>query len=380
MRNFVYTSHPSRIVFGTGTVGQVREEVERLGCSRVLLLSTPSVAKAAAQVRDVLGDVVVAEFDGATMHTPVEVTERALDVLREHSADCLVAVGGGSTTGLAKALALRTDLPQLILPTTYAGSEVTPVLGETQNGRKTTVASPAILPETVVYDVEFTLGLPVGLSVTSAVNAMAHAVEALYAPQANPVIDAMALDAIALSARALPALVAEPSDTAARADLLRAAWLAGTCLGSVGMGLHHKLCHTLGGAFDLPHAATHTVILPHAMAYNAPAARDAMSRIAGALGVPDAPSGMFDLITSLGAPPRCASWAWRRRICRRPRGWRSPRRTPTPGADAHGNREPVARRPGGAAVRRFPRHRLLLREPLDWWPPRRTEWRRTWSA
>jgi alcohol dehydrogenase class IV/protocatechuate 3,4-dioxygenase beta subunit len=236
------------------------------------------------------------------MHTPVDVTERALDVLREHSADCLVAVGGGSTTGLAKALALRTDLPQLILPTTYAGSEVTPVLGETQDGRKTTVASPAILPETVVYDVEFTLGLPVGLSVTSAVNAMAHAVEALYAPQANPVIDAMALDAIALSARALPALVAEPSDTAARADLLRAAWLAGTCLGSVGMGLHHKLCHTLGGAFDLAHAATHTVILPHAMAYNAPAARDAMSRIADALGVPDAPSGMFDLITSLGGP------------------------------------------------------------------------------
>ncbi|MEU5483463.1 maleylacetate reductase and hydroxyquinol 1,2-dioxygenase domain-containing protein [Streptomyces mirabilis] len=302
MRNFVCTSHPSRIVFGTGTVGQVREEVERLGSSRVLLLSTPSVAKAAARVRDVLGDVVVAEFDGAAMHTPVEVTERALDVLREHSVDCLVAVGGGSTTGLAKALALRTDLPQLILPTTYAGSEVTPVLGETQNGRKTTVASPAVLPETVVYDVEFTLGLPVGLSVTSAVNAMAHAVEALYAPQANPVIDAMALDAIALSARALPALVAEPSDTAARADLLRAAWLAGTCLGSVGMGLHHKLCHTLGGAFDLPHAATHTVILPHAMAYNAPAARDAMSRIAGALGVPDAPSGMFDLITSLGGP------------------------------------------------------------------------------
>ncbi|MFG2367590.1 maleylacetate reductase and hydroxyquinol 1,2-dioxygenase domain-containing protein [Streptomyces mirabilis] len=302
MRNFVYTSHPSRIVFGTGTVGQVREEVERLGCSRVLLLSTPSVAKAAARVRDVLGDVIVAEFDGATMHTPVDVTERALDILRKHSADCLVAVGGGSTTGLAKALALRTDLPQLILPTTYAGSEVTPVLGETQDGRKTTVASPAILPETVVYDVEFTLGLPVGLSVTSAVNAMAHAVEALYAPQANPVIDAMALDAIALSARALPALLAEPSDTAARADLLRAAWLAGTCLGSVGMGLHHKLCHTLGGAFDLAHAATHTVILPHAMAYNAPAARDAMSRIADALGVPDAPSGMFDLITSLGGP------------------------------------------------------------------------------
>ncbi|MFB6704906.1 maleylacetate reductase and hydroxyquinol 1,2-dioxygenase domain-containing protein [Streptomyces sp. NPDC056333] len=306
MRNFVHTSHPSRVIFGTGTVGQVRDEVERLGCSRVLLLSGPAVAEAAARVRDVLGDLIVAEFDGAAMHTPVEVTERALDVLREHAADCLVAVGGGSTTGLAKALALRTDLPQLILPTTYAGSEVTPVLGETQGGRKITQSSPAILPETVVYDVEFTRDLPVGMSVTSGVNALAHAVEALYSPQANPVIDAMALDAVGRIARALPALVARPSDTGARADLLHAAWLAGTCLASVGMGLHHKLCHTLGGSFGLPHAETHTVILPHAMAYNAPAARDVMNRIAEALGVADAPSGVFDLIASVGGPTSLA--------------------------------------------------------------------------
>ncbi|MGW6897356.1 maleylacetate reductase and hydroxyquinol 1,2-dioxygenase domain-containing protein [Streptomyces sp. NPDC054919] len=302
MRNFVHTSHPSRVIFGTGTVGQVRDEVERLGCSRVLLLAGPAVAKAAARVRDVLGDLTVAEFDGAAMHTPVEVTERALVVLREHAADCLVAVGGGSTTGLAKALALRTDLPQVILPTTYAGSEVTPVLGETQGGRKITQSSPAILPETVVYDVEFTRDLPVGMSVTSGVNALAHAVEALYSPQANPVIDGMALDAVRRIARSLPTLVAEPSDTAARADLLHAAWLAGTCLASVGMGLHHKLCHTLGGTFGLPHAETHTVILPHAMAYNAPAARDVMTRIAEALGVADAPSGVFDLIASVGGP------------------------------------------------------------------------------
>ncbi|MFF0001450.1 maleylacetate reductase and hydroxyquinol 1,2-dioxygenase domain-containing protein [Streptomyces avermitilis] len=306
MRNFGYTSHPSRVIFGTGTVSQVREEVERLGCSRVLLLSSPAVAKTAARVRDALGDLTVAEFDGAAMHTPVEVTERALGVLREHSADCLVAVGGGSTTGLAKALALRTDLPQLILPTTYAGSEVTPVLGETQGGRKTTQSSAAILPETVLYDVEFTRELPVDISVTSAVNALAHAVEALYSPQANPVIDALALDAVARIARALPALVAEPSDTEARADLLHAAWLAGTCLATVGMGLHHKLCHTLGGTYGLPHAETHTVILPHAMAYNAPAAPDVMRRIAEALGVADAPSGVFDLIASLAGPTSLA--------------------------------------------------------------------------
>ncbi|MEU2930517.1 maleylacetate reductase and hydroxyquinol 1,2-dioxygenase domain-containing protein [Streptomyces sp. NPDC007251] len=302
MRTFVYSSSPSRVVFGAGTVGRLAEEVERLGCSRVLLLAGPALAGIAARVREVLGDLVVAEFDGAAMHTPVEVTGRALDVLKEAAADVIVAVGGGSTTGLAKALAVRTDLPQVILPTTYAGSEVTPVLGETRDGRKVTRSSPAILPETVVYDVDLTLTLPLPMTVTSGINALAHAVEALYAADANPVTDQQALDAVSRIGRALPRLAADPADPEARADLLHAAWLAGTCLATVGMGLHHKLCHTLGGSFGLPHAETHTVVLPHAMAYNAPAAPDAMRRIADALGVPDAPSGVYDLVASLGGP------------------------------------------------------------------------------
>ncbi|MFF0203746.1 maleylacetate reductase and hydroxyquinol 1,2-dioxygenase domain-containing protein [Streptomyces sp. NPDC005017] len=302
MRTFGYTSRPSRVVFGSGTVGRVREEVERLGCSRVLLLAGPAVAEPASRLRDVLGDLLAAEFDGAAMHTPVEVTERALDVLTEAGADGIVALGGGSTTGLAKALAVRTDLPQLVLPTTYAGSEVTPVLGETRDGRKVTRSSPAILPETVVYDVDLTLALPLSLTVTSGINALAHAVEALYSADANPVTDRQALDAVSRIAGALPRLAADPADREARADLLQAAWLAGTCLATVGMGLHHKLCHTLGGGFGLPHAATHTVVLPHAMAYNAPAVPEVMSRVAEALGVPDAPGGVYDLIVSLGGP------------------------------------------------------------------------------
>ncbi|WP_377273856.1 maleylacetate reductase and hydroxyquinol 1,2-dioxygenase domain-containing protein [Peterkaempfera sp. SMS 1(5)a] len=290
------------MIFGVGTVDQVRAEVERLGGSRVLLLFGPQVSAAAARVREVLGELVTAEFDGAAMHTPVTVTEEALQLLRTTSADCLVAVGGGSTTGLSKALALRTDLPQVVLPTTYAGSEVTSVLGETANGRKVTRSSPAILPETVVYDVDFTRSLPLGMSVTSGINALAHAVEALYSAESDPVVDGLALDAISRIARALPALAADPSDLDARSDLLHAAWLAGTCLGSVGMGLHHKICHTLGGSFGLPHAETHTVVLPHAMAYNASGAPDAMRRIAEALGVDDAAAGVFDLITSVHGP------------------------------------------------------------------------------
>lgn len=301
MRGFVHTTDPVRVVFGTGTVNRVREEAERLGARRTLLLSSPS-ARSVGPVRARLGPLLAAEFAGAAPHTPVEVTERALRVLRESDVDGLVAIGGGSTTGLSKALAVRTGLPQIIVPTTYAGSEVTSVLGETENGRKTTRSDPKILPDTVLYDVDFTLGLPVAMSVTSAVNALAHAVEALYAPEVDHVSEDRALEAIALIARALPQVAARPSDPDARTDLLHAAWLAGTCLAAVGMGLHHKLCHTLGGSFAMPHAATHTVVLPHVMAYNAPAAGEVMRRIARVMGVDDAPGGAHDLIARVGGP------------------------------------------------------------------------------
>ncbi|GAY07266.1 maleylacetate reductase and hydroxyquinol 1,2-dioxygenase domain-containing protein [Pseudonocardia sp. N23] len=305
MTSFAYTVHPARIVFGTGTLENVRDEVQRLGRTRVLVLASPGLAAAGDRVEKVLGPLAVARFDGAAMHTPVEVTEVALGVLREHEADCVVAIGGGSTTGLAKALAVRTGVDQVVLPSTYAGSEVTPVLGETENGTKTTRSSPDILPETVIYDVELSAGLPVALAVTSAVNALAHAVEALYSPDANPVVDGMALDAITRLAAGLRRLPADPHDPEVRADLLRGAWLAGTCLGAVGMGLHHKLCHTLGGGFDLPHAQTHTVVLPYAMAYNGAAAPEAMRRIAEALGVGDADDvagALQDLVRAAGGP------------------------------------------------------------------------------
>jgi maleylacetate reductase len=300
MTSFTYSAGPARVVFGSGTLRQLDSEVRRLGASRVLLLAGPHLVKAAAEAASTLGPLLAAEFDGAVMHTPVEVTAQALAVLRDYAADCVVAIGGGSTVGLSKALALHTDVPQIVVPTTYAGSEATPVLGQTENGEKTTVRSASVLPETILYDVDLTLDLPVEISVTSGINALAHAVEALYSADANPVTDQLALDAIRRLASALPKIVADPTDPAARADALQAAWLAGTCLGSVGMGLHHKLCHTLGGSFGLPHAETHTVVLPHVMAYNA--AAPAMVRIASALGVTDAPGGVYDLITSLSAP------------------------------------------------------------------------------
>ncbi|WP_326836645.1 maleylacetate reductase and hydroxyquinol 1,2-dioxygenase domain-containing protein [Amycolatopsis rhabdoformis] len=299
---FSYTANPARVVFGSGTLASLPDEVRRLGATRVLLLGSPPLAGPVDRVADALGPLLAARFDDATMHTPVDVTERALKVVTENDVDCVLAIGGGSTTGLAKALALRTDVPQIIVPTTYAGSEMTPVLGETADGRKVTQTSPKVLPEVVVYDVDLTLKLPVQVSLTSGINAMAHAVEALYSPDANPIVDQFALESIRLLAAALPRIAADPSDADARAQALRAAWLAGTCLGSVGMALHHKLCHTLGGSFDLPHSETHTVVLPYAMAYNTSGAPEAMRRIAEALGAPDAATGVYDLIASLPVP------------------------------------------------------------------------------
>jgi alcohol dehydrogenase class IV len=307
MQSFSYVALPAKVTFGFGTLSQLGAEIAALGCRRALLLSTPQQADSAEALKTMLGDLAAGVFCGATMHTPVDVTDDAMRVASGLQADCLVALGGGSTIGLGKAIALRTDLPQIAIPTTYAGSEATPILGETQNGVKTTQRTLKVLPEVILYDVDLTLTLPPAMTVTSAMNAMAHAAEGLYAREANPVITMIAEDGLRALAQALPAIVADPADRNARSDALYGAWACGTTLGSVGMSLHHKLCHVLGGAFNLPHAETHTVVLPHAMAYNAAAAPEAMERIARAIGASDAPGGLFDLARSLKAPASLAS-------------------------------------------------------------------------
>ena len=213
----------------------------------MLVITTPHQKTDGEALGASLGSSFAALYSNATMHTPVEVTEDALAAVRAAGADCLVALGGGSTIGLAKAIALRTDLPQIAIPTTYAGSEMTPILGETKDGRKTTQKSMKVLPEVVIYDVDLTLTLPKGLSGTSGINAIAHSVEALYAEDANPIVGVLAEQSIAALGRALPTIALTPGDREARSDAQYGAFLAGVCLGSVGMALHHKLCHTLGG-------------------------------------------------------------------------------------------------------------------------------------
>ena len=302
MEAFVYTALPGRVVFGGGALRQLAAEVERLGARRVFVITTPHQQTAGEALGASLGSSFAALYSNATMHTPVEVTDDALTAARAAGADCLVALGGGSTIGLAKAIALRTDLPQIAIPTTYAGSEMTPILGETKDGRKTTQKSMKVLPEVVIYDVDLTLTLPKGLSGTSGINAIAHSVEALYAEDANPIVGALAEQSIAALGRSLPTIAVTPGDREARSDAQYGAFLAGVCLGSVGMALHHKLCHTLGGLFDLPHSETHAIVLPHALAYNAPAVPKAVDKIARALGVEDAPAGISALSRMVGAP------------------------------------------------------------------------------
>ncbi|WP_374429887.1 maleylacetate reductase [Tabrizicola sp.] len=304
-RPFVFPGLTTRVVFGHGTLAQVPDEVARLGHSRALVLSTPHQKAEAEALAATLGDKAAGVFAGAAMHTPVEVTEEAVAAFRAAQADCVVSLGGGSTTGLGKAIAVRTGADQVVIPTTYAGSEMTDILGETAGGEKTTRRDPAIRPEVVVYDVDLTLTLLVGLTVTSALNAIAHAMEALYAPDRNPVVEAMVRDALPAFRDALPALAKDPQDREARSGALYAAWCCSTALGYVSMALHHKLAHVLGGSFGLPHAETHAVLLPHTTAYNEPAVGDLLKPIADTFGS-TAGAGLWHFAKSVGAPLRLA--------------------------------------------------------------------------
>ncbi len=293
MNPFIYSALPTRVIFGRGKISEVALEAKRLGVNRPLVITTAQQANSGASIVKATGGYA---FAGAAMHTPVSITEQAVAILKEQGCDGTIALGGGSSTGLGKAIALRTDLPQLVIPTSYAGSEMTNILGETSGGTKTTKRDAKIQPETVIYDPDLLDTLPGKFAATSGMNAIAHAVEGFYAVDGNPIISLMAEEGIRALASALP------KGKAGHEEALYGAWLCGTVLGSAAMALHHKLCHVLGGTFDLPHAETHTVILPHATSYNAAGSPDAMMRIKRALGSASAAGGLYDLAKRLHAP------------------------------------------------------------------------------
>jgi alcohol dehydrogenase class IV len=302
VKDFVYVAQPARVVFGAGALTQLAHEVELLGARKALVLSTPEQASEAERVARQLGNRAAGIYAKAAMHVPIETAREARELARQLGADCAVAIGGGSTTGLGKAIALESGLLILAIPTTYAGSEMTPIYGLTEGGLKRTGKDARVLPRTVIYDPQLTLTLPIGLSVTSGINAIAHAAEGLYAKDSNPIMDLMAEEGIRAIAGALPALCRDPRDPEGRSQALYGAWLCGTVLGNVGMALHHKLCHTLGGSFNLPHAEVHTVVLPQVIAFNAPAIPAAIARIGRALGSERPARALFDLAHAGGAP------------------------------------------------------------------------------
>jgi len=302
---FVYQPNSQRIIFGAGTLKQLPDEVALLGIKRPMIISTEFQKDMAESTKELLGEGFESSiFAKAVMHVPRDSINAIMAEIEANNNDGCVCVGGGSTIGLGKAVALETGLPSIVVPTTYAGSEMTPIWGITEDGIKTTGRDQKVLAKTVIYDPELTVTLPDFISGPSGINAIAHCVEALYAENKNPVISLMSEEGIKALAESLPVVVVEPDNMEARSKALYGAWLAGTALGTVGMSIHHKLCHTLGGSFNLPHAEVHSVIIPHPTKYNQEDAPEAMAAIAWALNTTpdDAAGALFDLLSKVGAP------------------------------------------------------------------------------
>ncbi|WP_353618897.1 maleylacetate reductase [Tropicibacter sp. R16_0] len=290
------------VAFGAGQRRHAGDTIRAAGYDRTLILTTPQQSELGFELAEILGPMAAGVFSQATMHTPADVTEEALTHLNASGADSVLSVGGGSTIGLGKALVLRSDVGHVAIPTTYAGSECTPILGQTKNGVKTTMSEPKLRPGIVLYDTELVTTLAAEMTITSALNAMAHAVEALYAKDRTETVTQLALEGIAAFQRALPAVLQDPKDLDARQTTQEGAWACGTVLGQVGMALHHKLCHTLGGSLNLPHAETHAIILPHATAYNQSTASAELAPVAELFGGQEPGQALWDFAKSLNAP------------------------------------------------------------------------------
>jgi maleylacetate reductase len=307
MRPFIHEQLPGRVVFGPGVFTRLADELDRLRAGRVLLISDAAAKATADEAVEALGERLRARISDVRQHVPEEDVAEAFALAREAAVDGLVTIGGGSATGLAKAVALQLDVPIAAVPTTYAGSELTPIYGITSGSRKHTGRDLRVLPRTVIYDPVLTVALPAEVTSSSGLNALAHCVEALYDEDPSPIVELLAEEAIRALGRGIPGSVRTPADVDARADALYGAYLAGAVLAVSRMALHHTVSHVLGGTYGLPHGPINAALLPHVVRFNAPAAPGALRRIAGALGVDDAAGGIYDFAVSVGAPTSLAA-------------------------------------------------------------------------
>lgn len=297
----VYNTTPSRIVFGAGSVREVAREVERLGAKRALLVCTPGRRAMAEKVIEELGGHCIGVLAEAVSQVPIELARRGQEYARKVGADCLVSFGGGASIGLGKGIALELALPVIAIPTTYSGSEMTGFCGITVEGVKRMHTSLNMLARTVIYDPELLADLPANVSAASAMNALAHCIDAVCVPTISPINRLAAVEGTAAITRNVTRAVSEPEPLSARTELLYGAYLAGAALAG-GFALQHGLAHTLGGSFGVSHGLSHALVLPHVAAYNAAFAADAFESLARAAGADHLGDAIFDLLGELNLP------------------------------------------------------------------------------
>jgi alcohol dehydrogenase class IV len=309
MREFHYTNYAQDILFGPGSLSQLSEAVDRFGWQRLMLCSTRSLRRGGqiAAVEQALGQRLVATYEHIQPHVLDSQFTEALALAQRHMIDAVIGLGGGSPIGMAKALSLAFEgqesgqparaltpldqprVPVIAIPTTYAGSEMTPVYGVTHQSdgqsRKITVTDARVAPKLTIYDPLLTLDLSPEMTASTGINALAHCIEALYSITRNPLSTAAALSGIRSIVTALPRCYANGNDAEARTEMLTGAFLAGTALAHVSMALHHGLCHTLGGTAGVPHGVANSIVLPHAMRFNSDAAAPQLAHAAEAMGI-----------------------------------------------------------------------------------------------
>ena len=299
----VFNAIPPRVVFGNGTFSRVGEEVKRFGAKKALVVCTPGRKKMAEKAAEYIGENCIGILPEAVSQVPIELAEMGREKTRQLGADCLVAVGGGASVGLAKGIAYEVKLPIIDIATTYSGSEVTGFCGMTINGVKRMHQSLNMLASTLIYDPELTLSLPVKVGAASAMNALAHCVDAVYVSTVNPVVAIAAAEGAKWVSVGGPEVVRKPDDLDARAKMLYGAYLSGIAL-TGGFALQHGLAHVLGGTFHVEHGLAHSAVLPYVAAYNAKFAPEALKPVAAAMGSDVAGLGgaIYDLRAEMGLP------------------------------------------------------------------------------
>lgn len=308
-KEFRYTSFSQQVVFGVGALDQIGKLAEQSNWRRFMLCTTGSMRRGGEidRIRSSLGEWLVEVYERVLPHVPDYQVEEALERAMAQQVDAVIGIGGGSPIGLAKALsfalqgkqpAARTadpfppgdpGVPVIAIPTTYAGSEMTPVYGVTHhsdgNSQKVTVADPRVTPRLTIYDPELTLKLDPGMTASTGINALAHCVEAVYSITRNPLSTAAALGGASYIFSALPRCWARGDDLEARTEMLVGSYLAGTALSNVAMGLHHGVCHVLGGTAGVPHGIANAIMLPHVMRFNLDATAPQLAELALAMGI-----------------------------------------------------------------------------------------------